>query len=338
MKVKINNSFYRFFDDIKINQSLDTFASTFSFKARFNPNNPDHRIIFKPLSFPKIEILDDNNNLIFTGLSINTSLNSLSVEEMPSISGYSLPGILENSTIPFSSYPLEKNNVSLIDLVNDLCNPFGITSVFDSSVTSDSNLIYEKTVAEPSETVKSYISKLAAQRNIIVSHNEKGNLFFFKLNTSKSVSYSFNKKNTLSMKLDVNGQSMNSELTVIRQPSKTNTNLTPQDTTKNPLISTFKPFVKVLSSGEETATKNASINVLSSQLKNISLSLKINKIIPLKIGDIVDVVNDEIYLSNRTKFVVRSITTSINKSSDETVFNLVLPEVFNGGIPNNIFV
>ena len=334
MRVKINGSFYDFFDDLIINSSLDSFASTFSFKARFNPSNTSHRDIFRPLSFNRVEIFDKNDNLILTGVVVNTTLNSLSLEKAPSISGYSLPGVLETSNIPYESYPLESNNVSLIDLTSRLLSPFGLSSVFDENILNQANIIYERTVAEPTETIKSYLSSLAAQRNIIIGHNEKGNLHFFRLNVNSNVIYSFNEQNTLTMDLSVNGQSMSSDISVIRQPSKTNNNLNPVDSIKNPLISDFRPMVKVLSSGEDTETREAVNNALSTQLRGITLNIKINTIENIKKGDIVDVVNREIFLSERTRFVVQSVSVKETKNSEESTFKLVLPEVFTGGQPN----
>ena len=120
MKVKINDRFYYSFDAVTINYKLDSVASAFSFKARFNPDNQFHKEIFKPLQYQKVEIFDNEDNLKLTGNILNTSLSSGSSRELQTISGYSKSGIIEDVNIPFSAYPLEKNNVSLNDIVRDV--------------------------------------------------------------------------------------------------------------------------------------------------------------------------------------------------------------------------
>jgi len=337
MKIKINNNFYDFFDDVVISKSLDKVASTFVFKSRFNPDNKLHQELFKPLSFNKVEIYDDNDKLLFTGFSINNTFTSKSVRELQSISGYSLPGILEDVTIPTDKYPLEKNNLSLNNIIKQLVGIFGIKHVIDPEVSRDINLIYETTVAQPSESIKSYISKLASQRNIIMSHNTKGELYFFRLNINSRARYFFNETNSLSMSLSVNGQGLHSNISVIRQPSFDNNDLTPEDKVSNSLVGKYKPYVKVLSSGTDTDTKKAANNILAGELKNISLTIEFDKYIELDLGDIVEVQNKEVYLYNRSRMVVSLITHSVSNESNKTTIGLVIPESFTGENPKNIF-
>jgi prophage tail gpP-like protein len=337
MKLKINDNFYSFFDDVTINKNLDSIASTFSLKGRFNPDNDFHKKIFKPLNYNKVEIFDDFDKLMLTGVAVNTSLKSVGSRELQVVSGYSKAGVLEDCTIPYSSYPLEKNNVSLTDVVSRLITEFGISFAVDSSVSNEMNLRYKKTVAEASESIKSFISKLAAQRNVILSHTADGNLLFYRPNTKASPRYYFTKENTISMSLDIDGQSMFSEISVIRQPSDENTNLSPFDTVKNDLVKAKRTLVKVLSSGNETDTKRAVENIIAAQMKSIKFTVDLKSYIDLDCGDIVEVENDEIYLYQGTRLMVSSIAIKENSNSKSMSINLVLPESFSGQVPKNIF-
>jgi len=337
MKIKINNEFYNFFDNITINYKLDSVASLFSFDARFNPDNAAHRLIFQPLTYNKVEIFDNNDVLKFTGTSINTGLGSNSKRDLQSISGYSKGGILEDCTIPYSAYPLENLNVSLKDIASKLLKEFGLNFIIDSSVQNEMNLNYPKTVAGPEETVKEFISKLAAQRNIILSHDAKGNLIFFKPDAkSKSKAY-FNAENTTSMALSVNGQGMHSTISVIRQPSKDNPSLSPVDTISNHLLKTNRTIVKVLSSGTETDTKKAADNVLADELKNIVVDVELNRYENLNCGDIVEVHNHEIFLFHKIRLMVSEIVVTETNSEEKMSLKLMLPETFTGEEPKNIF-
>ena len=145
MKIKINNKFYDFFDEVNVNLSLDTIASAFSFKARFNPQNIQHQLLFQPLIYSKVEIFTNDDKLMFTGLIVNNQFASSSSTTLAILSGYSLTGVLEDSTIPYSGYPLEKNNVSLNDVTRGLLADFDLNFVVDSNVTNDMNLNYKKT-------------------------------------------------------------------------------------------------------------------------------------------------------------------------------------------------
>lgn len=337
MKIKINGKSYAFFDDISINFKLDSVASVFSFDARFNPTNAAHRAIFQPLTYNEVEIYDNFDRLKFTGVILNTSLGSNSSRDLQNISGYSKGGILEDCTIPYSAYPLERLNVSLKDISSRLFNEFGLSFIIDSSVSNEMNLNYAKTVAEPTDTVKEFISKLAAQRNIILSHDKKGNIVFFKPNTNAKAKAFFNDINTTSMSLSVNGQAMHSTISVIRQPSKDNPGLSAVDTITNQLIKINRTVVKVLSSGTETDTKKAADNILAEELKNITVDLEINRYEDINCGDIVEVHNHEIFLFSKTRFIVSEVTINESNSNESMSLKLVLPETFTGEIPKNIF-
>jgi len=330
MKIKINDRFYFSFDEIAITYKLDSVASGFSFKARFNPNNEFHKAIFKPLQYQKVQIFNNNDELQFTGNIINTSLNSQSVNELQSVSGYSKAGILEDVTIPFSSYPLEKNNVSLSDIATSLLTPFGLTFSVTNNVANDMNINYSKTTAGVTENIKSYLSKLAAQRNIIITHDVNGDLVFTRPDITALPKYFFNDTNTLKMNLSVNGQAMHSQIDVIRQPSKNNIGVSTVDSATNSLVNANRPTVKILTSGDEVDTGKAANNILANELKGIGLSIALKNILDIKCGDIVEVQNDEVFLYSRTRFIVSEVSIKETVNADTMTLKLVLPETFTG--------
>jgi prophage tail gpP-like protein len=384
MKLKINGNFFVFFNDVNIQRKFDSVASTFSFNARFNPDNPEHRDIFRPGQYQTIEIFDDNDILIFTGTVINTEFVSGPLPSLVKLSGYSLAGILEDCNIPVNAYPLESINRSLRDIVTRLLNIFGLglviqnTQVLRTSQTrtltrasaleplnsfvedisgidlgfgnqlvteqsqviqgvNEVDIIYPKSVAEPTESIKSYISKLCSQRNIVLSHNNRGDVILLRPDLS-NIRYGFNEQNTLTMRLVFAGQGMHSDISILRQPSEENEGVSTVSTARNPVISQFRPKIKTLSSGEDTDVTRAADNELASELKNISLKISVNSVLDLNPGDIVDVINPRIFLFNRTKFIIKDINFKGNNESSTTEFMLVLPETYTSQIPENIFV
>jgi prophage tail gpP-like protein len=337
MIIKINGRNVDFFTGVSIQLKLDSIASVFQFKARFNPENDDHKEIFKPLQYYKVEIFNNDKILIFTGTILNTAFESNSGTNLVSISGYSLSGILEDCTIPVSQYPLQSDNLNLKDIANRLCGLFDIGLVIDSSVTNEVNRPYKKTTASPTDTIKGYLAKLTSQRNILLSHDAKGRVVMFKPNSEQKPKYFFNKENTLSMSSSFNGQSLHSEINVVRQPSGENAGVSTVDKVVNPLIEKYRPTTKVLSSGEDTDTKKAADNELAAELEAIQLKLELNYLLEdIMPGDIVNVHNHEIYSFAYSRYMVKDVSYSYDEKSDKTSLSLVLPETYTGDIPKPI--
>lgn len=337
MKIKINGTYIKFFDEVRISLSLDSVASTFSFVGRYNPDNPLHRKVFKPLSFSKVEIFNDEDQLLLTGTIINHNFNSEARPELWSLSGYSRAGVLEDVNIPYHLYPLESLQRNLKDITERLIAPFGIKLVIDPSVSNDAGTVFEKSVASPSESIKNYLSKIASQRNIVMSHNARGDLVFFRPNTKGAPKARFNQNNTLGMGMSTRGQGLHSSISVLRQPSDEASNISPVDTVKNPLIPVTRPSVHVLSSGSDTATKSAADNELGAELKNIEFTLKLERLENLSPGDIVEVQNEEIFLFEYTRLMISSVAITETTESSGMVLYMVLPESFTGEQPKNVF-
>ncbi len=337
MKLKINGRKYNYFNQISIALTLDSVASAFSFSAKFNPDNPEHKDLFRPLSYPVVEIFNNSDKLLLTGAIVSHKFNSGSNPKLLQVSGYSISGKLEDVTIPTNAYPLESNNRSLKNIADKLVNIFGLRCVVDPSVTRSVNLIYKKTEAQPSDTVKSYLSKLAAQRNIVLSHNEKGDVVLYRPNTNKEAVYFFTPENTLEMGLTTNGQSLHSTVCVIRQPSEDNPHVVLEDKANNQMIKEYRPMVHVLSSGSVTDTKHAADNKRASELKNITVMVKTNTFLDIRPSDIVEIQNKEIYLYTKTRFLVNGIKITESETGTLMSLTMVLPETYTGKQPKNIF-
>ena len=372
MKIKLNGFYYLNFTDFSYDQSLDSVASSFSLACRFDNEN---RSLFKPLSFPKVEFFNDEEKLFFTGIIIDYNFKSNSETNLIQLSGYSIPGVLEDCNVPYSSYPLESNNMNLKEIIEKFIKPFNIKLIVDSSAKNEALKNYAKTSAAPEDSLKDYFSKLAAQRNLILSHKENGDLFLFKADPKATPVFLFNKENTIEMSLSVSGQNMHSEITLLRQPKpkKTEKKKEPKpdaeeyedelgythkkdpstppkpkskkikekpqyfDTVKNPLVEIFRPTVKMLTEGEDFDTKNAAKNQLSDELKNIKVSIKIEGWKDIFPGQIIEVQNEEIYFEERVKLIIENIKKSENSGRREMDINCIPVEAYTGETPKNIF-
>jgi len=337
MKIKIDGVNYEEFNDLALSVAIDSVASTFAFTGRYDKTNPEHKKLFRPLSFYECLIFDDNNKKIITGSIINHTFNSKDRPELVTLSGYSKGGVLEDCSIPFESYPLESLGRSLKDITERLLKYFDLKLIIHPSVIKDCNLIYTKSCGEPSGTVKEYLSKLSSQRNIVMSHDVDGNLIYSRIDPKKPSKAFYTKENTLTMSLDIQGQSFHSSITVIKQPSKDGSNASFSDSVSNSLISAKRPSVQVLTSGEDGETSKGAKNILSEELKGIKVILNFDRWEDLHIGDVVEIQNDEIFFDNRTRMVVENLSYVKNSSAETMTVSTVLPESFNGEQPKKIF-
>lgn len=357
MRIVIDQKNVDYFTSGSITLKLDSIASTFEFASRFSANNKEHQEMFKPLQYKDVEVYNSENELIFTGTILNHRFKSNKGRELVIISGYSKTGILEDVSVPVSAYPLESTNRSLKDIAERLCGLFDIKviiseqgkSIMDTKVKlkgkstsvmrtvfedlkAKVNSIFGRTSATPTESIKDYLAKLASQKNIVLSHNEKGDLLFFQPDLLQKPRYFFTKGNSLEMTTDINGQSMHSEINVVRQPSDDNAGVSTTDTAKNTLVAKYRPTTKILTSGGDTDTKDGALNEVASELKAIQVSVKLqglfDDIFP---GEIVNCHNHYIYSYAYNRFMVDSITMNFDEKEDTTTLNLVVPESFSGG-------
>ena len=338
MKIKIENKFFNHFSNLTLKFNLDTFASVFSFDARFDPFNVEHQKIFKPLTYPKIEIFSNDMDLLLTGNIVNNDFASSKTPQLVSFSGYTKSGILEDVTIPDSVYPLEKNNQSLSEISSQLLKPFEIGQLIERNVSNEMNLVYEKAVAQPTQSVASFLTQLASQRNIVIGHTKKGDVYYFKAFIGSKPVRSYDSSNLLSSKMAINGRAFHSDITVRRQPSDENVGVSTVDGVKNPNVEQIRSVCKILSSGDDTSTTQAAQNVLAAELRGIQLGLELPKIdTSILCGQIIEFINPELFIYKKQKFVINEIIYNEDSGEDTMTINCLTPEAFTGGIPANIF-
>lgn len=344
MKLKINGKQFDFFNDLKLDLKYASVGSTFSFKSYFDPENTEHRAIFKPYTYPIVEILDDNNNRLLRGRIINNGFTDSSIKSLVSLSGYSLPGVLEDCPIPLSLYPLQSDGKSLKEIAEAIIEPFGLNLVISSSVSSLADEVFEKSVASPSQTIKSYLDELASQKNIVISHTDAGSLLFTKARSNaRPIAQFLGGIPEIKMTLSTNGRTTHNEITVYKQADIDNDNAG-EETVNNPFVGIFRPTTKEQTSGDDIDTSQAGKNALSAELRSIVLTIELDRWtwndgdkIMMKPNNIITVHNHDLYLYQFVRFFVESIAFSETKDKETAVLTCVLPEVYNGETPRNIF-
>lgn len=348
MIVKVKNKTLSFFNNFSIDLKYDSMASTFSFNYYFDPDVVSHRLLAQIGGYYFVT-LEHNGELILTGRIINHRFTSSPKPELAKFAGYSLAGVLEDCNIPISLYPLQSDGLTLREIAGKLIEPFRLNMVVDDLVADDMDLPFEQTTANETQTIKSYLTQLATQRNIVISHNQFGDLVFTKAITSKPAILEISGDVPgISLELEGGGQGMHDEIAILKD-SDPELGAAEETLVKNPYVNdptppferVFRSKVKTISEGDDNDIDKASRTAISEELKNIKLTVSIDrwdingKII--KPNNIIYVTDKKLTLYKRTKWFIESVTLTQNEKEQKAVLNCYLPEVYNGETPKNIF-
>ena len=170
--ILIDGKRFRFWDKVRITRALDT-MDTVEFGAPFDSEAPGFKETFRPFSF-KTVVITVGGTPLFTGTMVAVSPVLENAQKVISVSGYSLPGVLNDCTSPASSFPLEYDNQGLREIATALAAPFGISVDFQA----DQGAVFERVASEPGKKVLAFLTELAKQRNLIISSSSRGKLLF----------------------------------------------------------------------------------------------------------------------------------------------------------------
>jgi len=339
---RIRNRKVDFFNEFSLSLQYDSVGSTFGVSFYFDPENNEHKELMC-IGHYHICKVTHNNETLLTGNILSQKFTSNSGRTMVVLSGYSLGGVLEDCEIPPSLYPLQSDGLTLKQIATKLLNPFKLSLVVDSEVESIVNSTYATSTAKETQSVKAYLSELTAQKDLILSHNESGNILITKAKTNATPLYKFERGLPANeMELTFNGQGMHSHITVMKQADSDGGNAG-EETIRNPYVinSVYRPKVKTQSSGDDNDSNKATRMALRDELKNLTLKIQLDrwelngKIV--KPNNIIEVINPDIYLYKKSKWFIQSIDFKGNEKERTATLNCVLPEVFNNNTPEYLF-
>lgn len=345
MILKINDRFRNrkidFFNNFKIDMKYDAIGSTFSLDYFFDPNNQEHKE-FSCIGHYHLCTLEDNGELIMTGYITSIRFVDKAKTSLVRIAGYSLTGVLEDCEIPPSVYPLQSDGLNLREIAEKFVKPFGIKIIIEAAAAAAMEEVFETTDAKETQSVKSYLAELASQKNIIMTHNEKGNLVFTKASSTQVPIFDFTDNTIIpavEFDFEFNGQGIHSEITAFAQADIDETEQTSENTVKNPWCPiVYRPHVVVQSSrGVEADTERAAKNALQQELKNINVTVSIDrwdlngKIV--RPGKIITITNPRIYMYNKTPWIIDSVSLQGDAENKLAILLCVPKEVYTGETP-----
>jgi prophage tail gpP-like protein len=348
MNVKIDHGYgvvdVDFFNNFSLELKYDSVASGFGFSFYFDPQNKQHAEL-ACVSHYHGAIIEHNGKRLLTGTILNPSFSDGSQKELAQFGGYSKPGVLEDSKIPPSLYPLQNDGLTLAEIARKLIQPFGLKMIIDPAVADKMNTKIETTTAKESQTIKSYLTELTVQRRIVMSHDVAGNLLFTKAKTDLKPLFHVEKGLIgTNIQLSFGGQAIHSHITVMKQADSDSGNAG-EYTIENPYCPVnhvYRPEVIIQTSGTDITTEEAARNALAAELKNITLKITTDRweidgdvVTP---NNIITVTYPGVFLYKETEWFIESVTITGDEKKTTAVLTCVPPEAYNGKTPKNIFV
>lgn len=347
--LKINDRFRNrkidFFNQFSLELRHDSISSGFGFSFYFDPLNAEHKELACVTHFHEVEVMY-NDELLVTGVITSQKFIHSSVKSLCVITGYTKTGVLEDCQIPPSLYPLQSNKLSLREITEKLIKPFKLDLIIDPSVSTACNKVIDVSTASETQTIKDYLVDLARQRDVLITHNEKGQLVFTSLANGKTPLIEFDNTKGVqigtSFELNYDGQGMHSHITTQKQASVDGGNAGEQ-TIRNPYVlsSYYRPKVTTQSSGDDNDTQSAAERELASELKGLTLTIQTDRwVVDGKIirpNNILKIYDPELYIYKKTDWFIESINFSGDEKENTATINCVLPEVYNKKKPSSIF-
>lgn len=153
-------------------RALDA-PDTLELLAPFDPADPVLRQSLRPFSYHPADVFVAGEPF-FTGTLVGVDPSVGVGQRTVGASCYSLPGVLADSTMPASSYPIEYAGLNLAQIAARVCRPFGLAVVFDV----DPGAPFEQVACKPGQRVADFLTGLAQQRGIVIGSTPGGALLF----------------------------------------------------------------------------------------------------------------------------------------------------------------
>lgn len=364
---RIRNRRVDYFNSFNISLRFDSLASTFSFDFFYDPDVIEQKEMACVGHYHLCK-LTHNGELLLTGQILSERFSDKPIRQLVPIGGYSLPGILMDCQIPTNdaidkavangnlklapglpakpyAYPLQTDGLSLRQIAEKLIAPFNLSMVVDPSVSAKMDEPFEESSAKPRDTVGRYLIELAGQKNITLSHNEFGQLLFTSIPPYIKPVMEFNVPKGglpgVAMDLHFNGQTMHSQITVMKQAGVDEDNAG-EFTVTNPYVPfVFRPRTIIQSSGTDIDTELAAKNALADELRGLAVTVQIdrwdinNKVIKPK--STITIINPDIYIFKKTDFFIESVDYKGNEKEMTATLHCVLKSCYDLTDPKYIF-
>lgn len=169
LTAKIGGTTFRHISEMTITLSMDQMASVEMTVPL--ADTPEFREVIRPFSFQPFDVSDDGVRL-FRGTLLHVSPTVSESGSSVKLKGYSTPGVLQDCTMPVSSYPLQFRNVNIVDIAAQVAEPFGVSVVSEGFVGGP----FKRVKVKRDRKVLAFLINLAKQRQLLIRSNANGEL------------------------------------------------------------------------------------------------------------------------------------------------------------------
>jgi prophage tail gpP-like protein len=173
VSIKIDGKKYTGFTGYELNLNYDSF-DTFSFSAPYSDAMTELKNAIGPFAFKTCEVYYDSD-LVFRGTLLTPDPALTDNASEITLQGYPLAGVFNDCMVPPTKYPLECMGLTIKGIADAACEPYNIPVIFDGDIGAE----FTEVSIEPTEKIIDFLNKLAKQRNLLFTNNEKGELVFF---------------------------------------------------------------------------------------------------------------------------------------------------------------
>ena len=297
---------------------------------------PGFRETFKPFSYKEIDVTI-GGVLLFTGTLVSVVPEITPERKSIVAGGYSLPGVLNDCTMPASAAPLEYHDQNLQQIAESVADVFGLRVEF----TADPGAVFEPPVRmDPGKKVLAFLTELAKQRKLVIGNTESGALLFRGSTGDGAPAANFRQgeRPLTSINPLFNPQEYFSDITGI-QPVYFGLggDAIPE---KNPwLPGVMRPHTFNITDTESAAGVDVVKAKIGRMFGNaVSYSVEVATIrdpagAVWAPDSVVTLFAPDAMVYNESRFTIRSVDISRTRTEESAVLNLVLPGAFGGLIP-----
>ncbi len=336
VSINLGGARFRFWSTMRLRRSMDQF-DTFSLGAPFEPDNAEFRASFVPLAFTRAQIFVGGEQL-YTGTNINTPPHVGLDGRTVSSDGYALAGVLNDCTMPGTSFPLEYDSLDLRQIALAMGVPFGLVPSF----TADPGPAFERVAITHTTKVLSFWKKLAQQRDLIISNDVFGQPVFQQEATGVAVQIlTEGAPPVLEVDVDFQPQQYYSHVTAIT-PAETGIDGS-QYTATNPFLTgVLRPLVfdapdTFGADAQQTAQAKLGrmfANALSYRVRLAGWRTAAGSL--WAPNTLVKLLAPGAMVYSEIDFLIRAVELERNASEDIATLELVLPGSFSGRAPRSL--
>ncbi|MCP4568028.1 MAG: hypothetical protein GY841_10660 [FCB group bacterium] len=178
--VLIDGVRFRYWTRIRMTFALDS-MDTVELEAPFEPDDPAFREAFRPFTYKPL-VVSVNDVVVFTGTMVAVNPGTSADSSTAVVMAYSKPGVLNDCTAPYSALPLEFKKQNLHQIADAVIAPFELTREAEA----EPGPAFEKVRLKPTQTILSFLTELAKQRNQVIASTSTGAIIFRQSATATS--------------------------------------------------------------------------------------------------------------------------------------------------------